>query len=134
MSTPQEIKALIVKHIGTLLGVYYPDNIPAIYIGNPPPNYSAKGLEVYIPTRPQFSRSKVQTRCEKWEITLTQYQPISTVNIHQASDILRDNLTPTPECIFLDRVLNLTVPDDVQLLPQCIIRYEIYESVHLKPR
>jgi hypothetical protein len=134
MTTPQAIKALIVKHIGTLLGTYYPDNVPSIYIGSPPANFSCKGLEVFIPSYPQYSRSKANTRDEKWEITLTQYQPITTVNIHQATDILRDNLTPTPECIFLDRVLTLSVPDDLPLLPQCIIRYEVYESVHLKSR
>jgi hypothetical protein len=134
MPSPQDIKTLIVKHIGSLIGIYYPDNIPSIYIGSPPANFSCKGLEVFIPSRPQYSRSKVNTRSEKWEITLTQYQPITVVNIHQATDILRDNLTPTPECIFLDRVLNLIVPDDIPLLPQCIIKYEVCESVHLKPR
>jgi hypothetical protein len=131
---PQAIKALIIKYIGSLVGTYYPDNIPAIYIGNPPTNFSCKGLEVYIPIRYQMSRSKVQTRTEKWELTLTQYQPITTVNIHTAIDILRDVLTPTPEFYFLDRPLNLTVPDDIPLLPQCIIRWEINESTYLIPR
>lgn len=131
---PQQIKALIVKHIGTLIGTYYPDGIPSIYIGNPPANLSCKGLEVYIPTYSQLSRSKVQTRTENWEITLTQHTPITTINIHQAINILRDNLTPTPDFYFLDRPLNLTLPDYIPILPQCVVKWQICESTYLIPR
>jgi hypothetical protein len=134
MTTPQAIKALIVRHVGTLLGIYYPDNIPSIYIGNPPSNFSCKGLEVNIPTFPQLSRSKVQTRTENWEITFTQYTPTTTINIHTAINILRDSLTPTPEFYFLDRPQNLNLPDDIPILPQCILKWTICESTYLIPR
>jgi hypothetical protein len=130
---PQEIKALIVNQIGNLIGRYHPDNIPAIYIGAPPANYIVEGLEVNISTRYQMSRSRVQTRIEKWEILLTQYQPspLTTITIHTAMDTLRDKLYPTPEFYFMDRILKSTAPDDYPLLPQCVVRWEIYENVHL---
>jgi hypothetical protein len=134
MTTPQLLKTLIVKHIGTLLGTYYPNNIPAIYIGNPPSNFSCKGLEVNLPIFPQITRSRVQTRTENWEITLTQHEPITTVTIHQAIAILRDTLTPTPDFYFLDKPLNLKLPDDIPLLPQCTIKWQICESTYLIPR
>ncbi len=68
-----DIKNHILPYISPYLGVYPKLNIPSIYIGNPPAQTIANGVEVIISDLPVAYRPVARVATTRWEITINNF-------------------------------------------------------------
>lgn len=124
-----ELKQRIIKLLGNKIGIYKQGSIPAIWIGNVPFGQIAEGLEIIIPSYPEFVTTSNQITNERWNIHLTQYPSNDGKEyIYDAMNILKKGLDPHPAITFIDRPSpNENPTNNLPFLPTASLRYELSE-------
>ena len=124
-----ELKQIIIDLIGEKIGMYRQGNIKAIWVGNAPYNQMAEGLEVWIPSFPEFVNTGNRLTSERWSIHLAQFpQENGQETIYEAMETLREGLIPHPKLTFIDRPNPNDNPiGDLPFLPTAVLRYELAE-------
>lgn len=122
-----QLKNQIITLIKTKIGTYRQGNVAAIWIGNVPFGQIAEGLEVQIPSFPEFVKTGNRITSERWSIHLTQF-PVNDGKeyILEAIELLKEGLVPHPDVTFIDRPSGKEdFTNDLPFLPTATLRYEI---------